>query len=195
MSKAQPWLLGLGLSALAFACGSDDSDPASMTPSQEMAAHAPTDHDQTPPTEVAALEAWLAKGAYKEWQCEPEVHRSRSPSPHGYNRICSNEAISEHIEGDAPWPRGAAAVKELYDGLDRTTPKGYAVYVKTEADSADGANWYWYERTERGVVVDGLGGQNPAKSNCVGCHAGAGADHDHTRTEGGRDQVYTPVAL
>jgi len=27
-----------------------------------------------------------------------------------------------------------------------TAPVGYAVYLKTESDSAAGANWYWYER-------------------------------------------------
>jgi hypothetical protein len=28
---------------------------------------------------------------------------------------------------------------------------------------------------------------------CVGCHAGAGMDAQHTPTSGSRDEVYTPV--
>jgi hypothetical protein len=192
MSKAQPWLLALGSGALAFtfACGSDDSDPATATPSQEASVN-----DQTPPREAAALEAWLKQGAYKDWECEPEVHASRSPSPHNFNRICTNAAISEHAQGEAAWPRGAAAVKELYPRLDAKTPSGYAVYLKTDAESADGASWYWYERIDTQVVADGLGDKGSAKTICVGCHIAAGSDPAHTPTEGGRDQVYTPVSL
>ena len=66
--------------------------------------------------------------------------------------------------------------------------------LKLDDDSADGANWYWYERIEgSGVVADGTGDSGTAKSICVGCHAGAGIDAAHTPTVGGRDQVYTPV--
>ena len=74
--------------------------------------------------------------------------------------------------------------------------------MKTNADSADGKNWYWYETVPatsaaphdaNGVVADGLGDTGPAKSICVGCHAGAGSDAAHTPSAGGRDQVYTPV--
>lgn len=188
MSKAQPWLLLLGISALALACGSDDADAASSAPGQSSA------NDQTPPTQAAALEAWLKTGVYKDWQCEPEVHESRSPSPHSFNRICTNLAISEHVAGDDPWPRGAAAVKELFASRDEKTPNGYAVYLKTEADSAGGASWYWYERNTDGMI-EGMGDHGPAQTVCVGCHVAAGSDAAHTPSEGGRDQVYTPVMM
>jgi hypothetical protein len=155
-----------------------------------------------PPMGTAAVEAWLTAGSYRQWRCEPAVHAARAPSPHGFNRICSNDAIAANAGGTAAWPQGAAAVKELHADAASTTPIGYAVYLKTASDSAGGANWYWYERVplndpaphdSAGVVADGLGNAGPAMQICVGCHAGAGSDAAHTPTPGGRDQVYTPV--
>ena len=154
------------------------------------------------PVGAAAVEAWLAVGSYKQWKCEGAVHASRDPSPHGFNRICSNSEISANAGGTAAWPVGAAAVKELYASLDATVPVGYAVYAKTNADSAAGANWYWYERVPldstaphnaAGVVADGMGNSGTPNSICVGCHNAAGLDAPHTPSVGGRDQVYTPV--
>ena len=93
-------------------------------------------------------------------------------------------------------------MKELYASQQDPTPIGYAVYLKTAADSADGANWYWYERVPldsdaphdaSGVVADGMGDTGNPKQICVGCHMGAGSDAMHTPTPHGRDQVYTPV--
>ncbi len=158
--------------------------------------------DQTPPMGREAIEEWLASGAFKSWAAEPAIHPSRSPSPHGYNRIWANGLIAANASGTADWPAGAAAVKELYADMSDPTPIGVAVYLKLDADSAGGANWYWYERVPadhpaphdaNGVVADGTGDSGPAKTICVGCHAAAGADPDHTPTAGGRDQVYTPV--
>jgi hypothetical protein len=157
---------------------------------------------QKPPQGADAVEAWLAMGDYKTWHCEPAVHASRSPSPHGFNRICSNDALAADAMGTGVWAKGSAAVKELYNAATDTTPVGYAVYLKTAADSAAGANWYWYERVPltsmaphdaKGVVADGLGASEPAQTICVGCHAAAGSDAAHTPTPGGRDEVYTPV--
>ena len=158
---------------------------------------------QAPPIGGAAVEAWLATGAYKLWSAEPAIHASRSPSPHGFNRIYSNQIISSNAGGTGPWPEGAAAVKELYNAQTDTTPVGYAVYLKTQSDSAAGANWYWYERVPStssaphdaaGVVADGLGGSGTPNTICVGCHAAAGSDPAHTPSPGGRDEVYTPVS-
>lgn len=160
------------------------------------------DASQTPPRGAKAIEAWLSAGSYKDWHCEDNLHESRAPSPHGYNRICSNDLIADHADEDGDWPTGAAAVKELFAGEDDTDPVGYAVYLKTERDSAAGAGWYWYERVPldsaaphdaKGVVADGLGDEGPALSICVACHNAAGVDAAHTPTSGGRDQVYTPV--
>ncbi len=158
--------------------------------------------DQLPPTGRVAIESWLEDGAYKSWASEPAVHVSRDPSPHGFNRIYSNDIVAANAAGTGDWPVGAAAVKELYASATGTTPIGYAVYLKQAADSAGGANWYWYERVPldseaphdaNGVVADGTGGSGTAKDICVGCHVGAGSDAAHTPSPGGRDQVYTPV--
>jgi Cytochrome P460 len=164
---------------------------------------APSSDDQTPPTTGRAdIESWLSAGSYKTWTSEAAIHEARSPSPHGFNRIYSNDVIAGAAAGTAAWPKGSAAVKEIYASATATTPVGFAVYLKTDADSAAGANWYWYERVPatseaphdaNGVVADGKGGNGAAKMICVGCHAAAGSDADHTPSAGGRDQVYTPV--
>ena len=189
-------LVVLGCSAgLGIGCG-DDADADSGDAAAEV------DSSQIPPQGAAAVETWLRKGTYKDWHCEGEVHASRDPSPHGFNRICSNDLIASHATGDADWPEGAAAVKELYAAADDNEPVGYAVYLKTDSDSASGAHWYWYESVpldsaaphdSHGVVADGLGDSGAAKTICVGCHVAAGSDTAHTPTSGGRDQVYTPV--
>lgn len=181
--------------ALSAACGDDNSGDKGAVNDEAKA-------EQTPPMGAAAVEAWLKKGSYRDWQCESAPHEFRAPSPHGFNRICSNDLISDNTKGGADWPKGAAAVKELYAAADDEKPVGYAVYLKADADSAGGANWYWYERVpldhpaphdKDGVVADGMGDDGPAKTICVGCHAAAGSDAAHTPSGGGRDQVYTPV--
>jgi hypothetical protein len=148
---------------------------------------APPDDSQVPPEGEAATRAWLDSGAYLGWACEPAVHRSRSPSPHGYNRICSNRIIAENARGSGAWPAGAAAVKELYSDASGKTLIGYSVYSKIDADSANGNGWYWYERYGSSLFV-GRGA-----SACIGCHGGAGTSAATTPTEGGRDYVFTPV--
>ena len=158
---------------------------------------------QTPPISGRAdIENWLRDASYKTWTCEPAVHAARAPSPHGFNRICSNDVIMAAARGAAAWPKGAAAVKEIYASLTATTPVGFAVYLKTAASSNAGAGWYWYERVPatsdaphdaNGVVADGKGVGGTALTICVGCHAAAGSDAAHTPSTGGRDQVYTPV--
>jgi hypothetical protein len=182
-------IFAIACAASVLACSNDASSHNSQA-------------DQTPPQQAKALEAWLSAGSYKDWQCESAVHASRDPSPHSFNRICSNDLISNNASGTSAWPAGAAAVKELYASADATKPVGYAVYLKTTADSAAGTNWYWYERVPLdsaaphdadGVVADGMGDSGTAKSICVGCHVAAGSDAAHTPSAHGRDEVYTPV--
>jgi hypothetical protein len=205
--------LGLGAS-LTCGCSSDSKDtgtgtgkdsPDSSGPSQDDTGTHPTaaGTDQMPAMGAAMVKEWLAAGSYKSWASEPAVHAARAPSPHGYNRIYSNDVLSAVAKMTGDFPEGAAAVKELYATQDGTTPVGYAVYAKTKADSAKGANWYWYETVpsdseaphdKTGLVADGLGDGGPAMMICVGCHAAAGSDAAHTPSVGGRDEVYTPVA-
>ncbi len=169
------------LSLLLAACGSDNNNNNN------------TGDDQTPPSGRVAIESWVSDGAYKSWASESAVHASRAPSPHGFNRIFSNDLIAANATGSGAWPKGAASVKELYADMSSPTPIGVAVYLKLDSDSAGGDNWYWYERIESDVIADGNGDSGPAKEICVGCHVGAGIDAEHTPTPGGRDQVYTPV--
>ena len=190
------------------ACADDDGDDVSEASSDDVVSEAGSMpsaavvDDQTPPMGAAALQAWLDAGMYKGWTAEPEVHPSRAPSPHGFNRIYVNDLLAEEAQGSGDWPAGVAAVKELYESMDGEAPIGYAVYLKTADESAGGDNWYWYEvvptdhpapHDENGVVADGMGDNGPAKTICVGCHVAAGADAEHTPTVGGRDQVYTPL--
>jgi hypothetical protein len=67
------------------------------------------DPAQTPPTTGRVdLEAWIAAGHYRAWHCETAPHASRAPSPHGTDRICSNDLLSASTAGT--YPVGAAAV-------------------------------------------------------------------------------------
>lgn len=151
--------------------------------------------DQNPPEGAAAVESWLKGGAYLQWHCESAPHMARSPSPHGYNRICSNDLLSQAGAGE--YPVGAAAVKELYDDGGKNIV-GYAVERHRTAGKT-GDTWYWYERVPltsaaphdsvTGVVADATGVSGPAKDICVGCHQAAGSDAGHS----GHDFVYTQV--
>jgi hypothetical protein len=179
------YLLALAVCASALtACGSDSTE----TPAAKDLGSA-----QLPPTSNGSdVEAWIAKGSYMDWTCETASHPQIKVSPHGKNRICSNDLISgfKGAVGDER-PKGSAAVKELYNDSDELV--GYAVSVKLEATSNGGANWYWYERTPSGVVADGKGDAGAAKSICVSCHAGAASDNDMHFVNGSSDYVYDVI--
>lgn len=119
---------------------------------------------QLPARGSADLPQWLAGGYYLSWRCEPARHSGRSPSPHGMNRVCNNDALAGATTG--AFPVGAAAVKEVYDG-DRIT--GYAVSRKVAATGNDA--WYWYER-----VSDNLYANDQGVAGCTGCHVQATRD-------------------
>jgi hypothetical protein len=152
------------------------------------------DVSQLPPQGAAAIEAWIAQGDYKRWHCESAPHAGRSPSVYGINRICSNDVISANAASTAPWPIGAAAVKEVFNAETDREPAGYSVYAKLADDGANqGSGWYWYERFPTGalgsfVVADGMG-----VGLCVSCHGMAGQDAANTPSEGARDLVFTAV--
>ena len=177
------------LSIAAAACGSSSSGGAGGSGDGGGSSQGDA---QTPPEGETAVKAWLAKGDYKSWHCESATHAARSPSPHGFNRICSNDLLSQNASGD-DYPEGSAGVKELWDAVGGKII-GYAVYRKLAGDSAGGANWYYYEDNPTldppgGVVADGKGSSGTAKSICVSCHSAAGSDSAHF----GHDYVYTQV--
>jgi hypothetical protein len=186
----KPWSVGLScvLSVIAAGCSDDATTAAKDENTDGMAGDA-----QTPPTSgTDELEAWLEKGDYKSWACETVEHPQMKVSPHGINRVCSND-LAAGFEGSVSdeRPVGTASVKEVFD--DASALVGYAIGVKIAAESQGGRNWYWYERVQENVVVDGLGDAGLAKSVCVGCHAGAGSDEQHAVT-GSSDFVYLQVA-
>ena len=119
------------------ACGSDGMDNTSGTDSSLGAPNpAPLTSDaQTPPnSDGKAVEAWLAAGSYLGWSCELQPHAQMKVSPHGQNKICSNELESKFAgAAGSERPVGSAAVKELYD--DSATLVGYAVAVKVKRSS------------------------------------------------------------
>ncbi len=131
----------------------------------------PLDDPQLPPRGSVDITTWIASGHYLDWVCEDAPHAGRSPSPHGRNRICSNDALTTST-GTGPFSVGSAAVKEIYDG-DRISI--HAVYRKVK-DGEGGDTWYWFEGTADDVIANGEG-----DSTCVGCHSGAP-----------RDFVFTP---
>lgn len=174
--------------------GFSGCDPAAEGEGEEGDGEGESDEAETPPEGHDAVEEWIAAGFYKDWTCEPAPHDARDPSPHGRNRICSN-ALMSGAPTTGAFPVGSAAVKELLDDADAII--GYAVYRKAEADptSADGSNWYWYERVApgtvlqtpdpvlaNGVVADSRGsaGGN-ALAVCIDCHSHAPNDFAFTQ--------------
>ena len=126
---------------------------------------------ETIPTDADRLFAYLQAGKYKALAAqESERHPSAGPHTRVGNdvRVYMNAALNQSLEsGAAQHPAGAGVVKEMFakDGKLR----GWAVAVKTEADSRDGKGWYWYE------VKSTTDNSNPvAAANgvalCTGCH-------------------------
>lgn len=128
--------------------------------------------DVTPPTNGSELFDWLQSGSYKTWQHESEKHKSAGPHPSSVIAYL-NPLLDESLgSGSDAHPIGAAAVKELYSASGELG--GWAVSIKTDADSNGGQGWYWYEilgtSSDSTVVADGNG-----VPLCFGCHT-PGAD-------------------
>lgn len=127
------------------------------------------DMSQLPPTNGAELLPWLEAETYTGWQSESAPHPSAGPHFEGVWTFV-NDALYTSLEaGDPMHPQGAAAVKELFDGVG--TRQGWAVMVKVQPDSAGGAGWYWYENYNGMVFADGTD-----KGLCTGCHGMGGID-------------------
>lgn len=173
--------------ALLFACSNGtDVPPASVvTPTTQSAPVPDTAGDsETPATGRAELvAAWVARGDYRRWTCEPAGHPQRPPSPHGRNRICNNRKIVEHGVGE--YPTGAASVKEVFDDLGKLT--GHLIAAKLGAGGAEA--WVWYMESDGVVTLNGRGDTPDPVSKCVYCHQLAGSDAEH----GGHDFVYTQL--
>ncbi len=117
------------------------------------------------------LFAFLKAGSYKGFAGESKVHASTGP--HSNVRTYLNAPLVASLQaGSSSHPQGSAAIKELYSGNQLI---GWAVDVKTAADSQNGAGWYWYE------VFSTTDGSSPIISNagpnfCSNCHKNGGSD-------------------
>lgn len=169
---------------LLAACGGDEgaTQPGVMAPdagliggggagAQDGSAGAPSDPGQTPPQGRAGLDPWLDAGHYKAWRCEQAIMDARPKGAHGRNRVCSNELLSGAVA--APYPVGAAAVKEIFDAQDKMV--GLAVALKIVAGTGP-STWYWYERLRGSTAADGV-----AVPLCAGCHGQAQVDNIFVR--------------
>ncbi len=111
---------------------------------------------------------WLQAGNYMGFKAESAKHASTGP--HGGNvRTFLNPILFDALSaGSTNFPVGSSAVKELWGNGSKLL--GWAVFVKTQADSAGGNGFYWYEifstTDPSNPVADGNG-----VGLCSGCHS------------------------
>jgi hypothetical protein len=125
------------------------------------------------PTTPVELQAWLGKYGYRCWTHESVRHPSSGPH-HGQVQTYLNAKLDTSLKGTSEHPEGSVAVKEFYADANATEPDGWAVLVKTQASSANGQGYYWYEAFGIGPGASNLEGQG--KTLCVNCHS-AGTDY------------------
>jgi hypothetical protein len=143
---------------------------AAMNPAFEPTAKTP-EIDSVVPVTKDKLFSYLQAGSYKNFAAK-ESGRHPSRGPHtkiGWPvRVFLSPKIDASLKaGIASHPIGASIVKEMYDGSGKL--QGWAVMVKTSADSAGGKGWFWYE------VTSTIDGSKPVASGngvplCFGCH-------------------------
>ncbi len=124
------------------------------------------------PADVAELFGYLQGGAYREFAAK-ESARHPSAGPHTEVglpvRVFMDAKMEASLQaGNSSHPTGSGFVKEMYDADDRL--QGWAVMVKTAADSSGGKGWFWYE------VTSTTDGSSPVAAGngvplCFGCHA------------------------
>lgn len=153
---------------------------AAMTGRLEAAMEASAPTGAAPgsvPTEDGALHEYLRAGTYTDM---PTMESGQHPSagPHARFdapvRVFMNATLAESLEAGAEeHPIGSEVVKEMY--LADGTLEGWAVMVKTGAESEAGQGWFWYEATstEPGAAPFMSGNGIPL---CAGCHS-TGSDY------------------
>lgn len=125
------------------------------------------------PPEKDALFAFLQAGSYSGWAKESQAHISTGPHAPLVLTHVSPKLEASLTAGNTQHPAGSAAVKEFFQS--DMTPSGWAVWVKTAADSADGAALYWYENFSN---TDNSSPAANAKGIplCVNCHKTVSTD-------------------
>lgn len=143
---------------------------AAMNPAFDATAETPK-VDSVVPVTKDKLFSYLQAGSYKSFAAK-ESGRHPTIGPHtkiGWPvRVFLGPKIDASLKaGHASHPVGSSIVKEMYDGSGKL--QGWAVMVKTSADSAGGKGWFWYE------VTSTTDGSKPVASGngvplCFGCH-------------------------
>ena len=143
---------------------------AAMNPAFEPTAETPK-VDSVVPVAKDKLFSYLQAGSYKSLAAK-ESGRHPTRGPHtkiGWPvRVFLGPNLDASLKaGNTSHPAGSAAVKEMYDGSGKL--QGWAVMVKTTADSAGGKGWFWYE------VTSTTDGSKPVATGngvplCFGCH-------------------------
>ncbi len=127
--------------------------------------------DSVVPTDKDSLFKYLQNGSYKTFAAKESAnHATRGPhTSFGLPvRVFVDPKLDASLRaGNASHPAGSAVVKEMYDAVGKL--QGWAVMVKTHADSEGGKGWFWYENTSTTT------GSNPVAAGngvtlCSGCH-------------------------
>ena len=143
---------------------------AAMNPAFEPTADTPK-VDSVVPATKDKLFSYLQAASYKNFAAK-ESGRHPTRGPHtkvGWPvRVFLGPKLDASLKaGNTSHPAGSAAVKEMYDASGKL--QGWAVMVKTAADSAGGKGWFWYE------VTSTTDGSKPVAAGngvplCFGCH-------------------------
>ena len=143
---------------------------AAINPAFEPTAETPK-VDSVVPVTKDKLFSYLRAGSYKNLAAK-ESGRHPTRGPHtkvGWPvRVFLGPKLDASLKaGNASHPTGSAAVKEMYDASGKL--QGWAVMVKTAADSGGGKGWFWYE------VTSTTDGSKPVAAGngvplCFGCH-------------------------
>ena len=128
--------------------------------------------DSVVPTDTGALFTFLKEEKYKDFPAQESAsHPTRGPhSTLGWPvRVFIDAKADAALKaGDASLPAGSSLVKEMY--TEAGVLQGWAVMVKTQADSADGQGWFWYETTNVNDPADIVAAGNGVPL-CFGCHS------------------------
>ncbi len=129
------------------------------------------------PTGRDELFEYLTSGGYKRFPAR-ESRNHPTTGPHtkwGWPvRVFVNQTLDASMKaGNDAHPVGSGSVKEMYNADGNL--QGWAVMLKTQAESDRGKGWFWYEVTSTtdGSSPVGIGNGLPL---CFGCHA-SGKDY------------------
>jgi len=152
-------------------------EPMGMTGAadvDEWAATVPTPIDRVDgmPLGKQELFAWLKAGSYRAFPAkESSAHPGRGPHTAVGNpvRVYYNQLLDDSLAaGNDEHPVGAISVKEMFTA--EGTLQGWAVMAKTDAETADGEGWFWYEVTSTtdASAVPAIGN---GVVGCTSCHS------------------------